>query len=71
MVVKKNPKEKGNRNNGQTKIKRIVDKIFTPTRYKMLPYPSALMRVPAWGVIATSAVVMVLTMHRIKYSFSL
>jgi len=24
MVVKKNPKEKGNRNNGQTKIKRIV-----------------------------------------------
>jgi hypothetical protein len=37
----------------------------------MLPYPSALMRVPAWGVIATSAVVMVLTMHRIKYSFSL
>ena len=55
----------------QTKIKRIVNKIFMPTRYKMLPYPSALMRVPAWGVIATSAVVMVLTMHRIKYSFSL
>ena len=100
MVVKNNPKEKANRNNGQTKIKRIVknkllsklsskitqkkksigkmvkikrivNKIFMPTRYKMLPYPSALMRVPAWGVIATSAVVMVLTMHRIKYSFSL